>query len=179
MHLPTPPVRPVAEDARAGAVLDAFRRIVQVLRESSRAAEQELGVTGAQLFVLTTLRDGGALSINELAARTRTHQSTVSVVVKRLVEAELVRRQTSDVDARRVELSLTPRGRALLTRAPMAAQERLVAAVEGLPARERATLAKTLERIVSTMAASEGAPPMFFEDGAGRASAGKGRRRGA
>src|SRR5215217_2732988 len=62
------------------AVLDAIRRIVRVLRVSSRAAEKQVGLSGAQLFVLHKLEDAPALSLNELADRTRTHQSSVSVV---------------------------------------------------------------------------------------------------
>src|SRR5262245_44102891 len=99
-------------------VLDDLRRIVRVLRESSRAAEGQLGVTGAQLFVLKALAEAPALSINALAERTRTHQSTVSVVVRRLVEHGLVKRSVSLTDGRRLELSLTRRGRTLLSRAP-------------------------------------------------------------
>src|SRR4051794_8130303 len=67
------------------AIMDAIRRIVRVLRVSSRAAEKQVGLSGAQLFVLHKLADTPALSLNELADRTRTHQSSVSVVVQRLV----------------------------------------------------------------------------------------------
>src|ERR1700750_2387985 len=100
------------------AVLDAFRRIVQGLRESSRAAEQHAGVSGAQLFVLRTLAEAPRLSLNELAERTRTHQSSVSAVVARLARARLVERGTAAGDARRAELSLTARGRRRLRSAP-------------------------------------------------------------
>ena len=62
-------------------ILDSFRRIVRVLRESSRAAENSFGLSGAQLFVLQTLSRHPEVSLNELAEHTRTHQSTVSVVV--------------------------------------------------------------------------------------------------
>src|SRR5262245_46150204 len=98
-------VPPPAHSApEATAILDDLRRLVRVLRESSRAAEAILGVTGAQLFVLKTLAGEPVLSLNTLAERTRTHQSTVSVVVKRLVARGLVTRTTSSVDARRIQL---------------------------------------------------------------------------
>jgi DNA-binding MarR family transcriptional regulator len=60
-------------------VLDAVRRIVQALRESSRQAERQVGLSGAQLFVLQKLAESPASSVNELAARTHTHQSSVSL----------------------------------------------------------------------------------------------------
>ncbi|NUO51809.1 MAG: MarR family transcriptional regulator [Polyangiaceae bacterium] len=144
--------------------MDSLRRIVRALRESSRAAEDSLGVSGAQLFALQALARTPNLSLNELAARTRTHQSTVSVVMKRLVEQGLVRRRTSASDGRRMELAVTRRGAALLERAPHAAQERLIAGIDHLPASERRVLASTLERLVAAMAATEGEATMFFED---------------
>jgi DNA-binding MarR family transcriptional regulator len=81
--------------------LDAIRRIIRVLRRSSRRSEQQVGIGGAQLFVLQQLADAPAGSINDLAARTYTHQSSVSVVVRRLVEQGLVARQASASDRHR------------------------------------------------------------------------------
>jgi DNA-binding MarR family transcriptional regulator len=148
--------------------LDDLRRIVRVLRESSRAAERSVGLSGAQLFVLQCLADGRAGSLNALAARTHTHQSTVSVVVRRLVERGLVRRRNADDDARRVELSLTARGRTLLGRAPDAAQERLIAGLERLSPADRAQLARALRRLVGAMGLDADEPAMFFEEKRGR-----------
>ena len=145
-------------------ILDDFRRIVQVLRESSRSAEQRLGVTGAQLFVLRALSDGRALSLNDLADRTRTHQSTVSVVVKRLVRRNLVRRKPSPSDRRRVELELSPQGRTLLARAPLAAQDELISGIEQLETRERRGLARALRTLVGHMGLERDAATMFFEE---------------
>src|SRR5438034_4949060 len=93
-------------------VLDCVRRIVQTLRVSGRAAEQRVGLTGAQLFVLRQLAAAeGPLSVNELAERTFTHQSSVSVVVHKLETRGLVRRLRSPDDARRMQLSPTPAGK--------------------------------------------------------------------
>ncbi|MGE0704706.1 MAG: MarR family winged helix-turn-helix transcriptional regulator, partial [Vicinamibacterales bacterium] len=107
-------------------VLDSIRRIVQALRESSRLAERRVGLTSAQLFVLQKLAESPASSVNGLAARTHTHQSSVSVVVARLVEQGLVRRAPSAVDGRSVELTLSSRGRRTAADAPDLAQARLI-----------------------------------------------------
>jgi DNA-binding MarR family transcriptional regulator len=148
----------------ATGVLDDLRRIVRALRESSRHAERRLGVSGAQLFVLRSLADGRAVSLNELATRTRTHQSTVSVVVKRLVESGLLTRATSELDARRVEIRLTRRGRALIDRAPLAAQDKLIGGIERLPRKERKVLADSLRGLVLAMQLDDQPALMFFED---------------
>lgn len=158
-------------------VLDAIRRIVRALRESSRATERSVGVGAAQLFVLNRLAAAPGLSLNELAARTFTHQSSVSVVVSRLVERGLLTRARGGDDGRRVAISVTPAGRALLARAPAAAQERLLAGLALMGARPRRELADLLGRLVDLMALPDRNPPMFFEAAPRSAPARKKQRR--
>src|SRR5215471_3611041 len=158
-----PPPAERSIDAATRAVMDAIRRIVRALRESSRHAEGTVGIGGAQLFVLQRLAGGPALSLNELAARTLTHQSSVSVVVSKLVERGLVTRLRSSDDGRRIRISATPAGRAVLARAPAAAQDRLLAGLALLGAAPRAQLARHLGRLVELMVLPEQHPPMFFE----------------
>lgn len=145
-------------------ILDSIRRIVRGLRVSSRIAERDLGISGAQLFVLQKLEGSAGLSLNELATRTLTHQSSVSVVIGRLVERGLVLRTASKADARKLELSLTAKGRAFLKSAPLTAQERLVAAIEALPKTKRAALGNLLDLVVQKSGLSEETPELFFEN---------------
>jgi DNA-binding MarR family transcriptional regulator len=148
----------------ATGILDNLRRIVRALRESSRSAERAFGVSGAQLFALRVLAQSPSLSLNELAARTHTHQSTVSVVVKRLVAAKLVSRAVSAEDARRVELAVTLKGRALLRKAPLAAQEHLVEGIAQLTRRDSQQLSVSLQRLVEAMQLTAEPALMFFEE---------------
>jgi DNA-binding MarR family transcriptional regulator len=97
-------------------ILDSIRRLVRLLRVSERQAQAELGISGAQLFVLTELGKTPALSLNALAERTRTDQSSVSVVVSRLVDAGLVTRDRDTHDARRLVLHRLMRGKPSLKR---------------------------------------------------------------
>jgi DNA-binding MarR family transcriptional regulator len=152
----------VTEDLRT--VLDALRHLVRELRRTASVAESRLGISAAQLFVLQTLANGKAGSINELADLTLTHQSSVSVVVSRLVERNLVRRVQSAIDARRMEIELTDAGRKLLGRAPEVAQTRLFEALRRLPAGERRRLAATLKTLVAHMGAPSLPPELFFEE---------------
>jgi DNA-binding MarR family transcriptional regulator len=158
-----PEGRGLLTDPATRAVLDAIRRIVRALRESSRCAERVVGVGGAQLFVLQRLAGAPALSLNELARRTLTHQSSVSVVVSKLVGAVLVARTRANRDGRRVEIKLTEAGRRLLSRAPAAAQDRLIGALGLLGPESRRELAGRLGQLVDAMALPDRHPPMFFE----------------
>ena len=101
--------------------------------------------------------------MNALAARTRTHQSSVSVVVQRLVDHGLVCHAISSADRRRAQLSLSPRGRTLLQRSPRAAQDRIIESVERMPSAQRRELARLLDRVVRGAGLSQDLPHMFFE----------------
>ena len=164
---------PPTGDTRSA--LDSIRRVVRALRESSRDTERQVGLSGAQLFVLQALAAAGGdgdearpLSQGELAERTMTHQSSVSVVVRRLVERKLVAQRPSVSDARRLDLTVTARGQALANKAPGPAQARLIAGIERLGPRGRRRLAQALGQLVEAMAIGEGEPAMFFEEDEGR-----------
>jgi DNA-binding MarR family transcriptional regulator len=160
-----------SEPEAALAVLDSLRRLVRALRAAP---------SGAQLFVLHTLARGRnrRLSVNELAAETLTDQSSVSVVVARLVERGLVGRRVSKEDARRVELSITAAGRATLKKSTKPPQVRLVAAIRALPPSELAPTARALVRLVNAIGARTDEPaPMFFSEPTAHEE--KRRRRGA
>jgi DNA-binding MarR family transcriptional regulator len=127
-------------------------------------------VSGAQLFALQQLAERPGASINDLAALTFTHQSSVSVVIRRLVARGLVARLAATGDRRRQRLDLTPAGRRVLGRAPGAVQERLIAAISALPGAERRALARSLSHVALLVAPESVGrrAPMLFEEGGGR-----------
>ena len=157
-----------ASAADARAVLDCIRRLVRLLRESSHEAERRAGISGAQLFVLEQLKPGRALSLRELAERTLTHESSVSVVAQRLVDAGLIARRRSKEDGRRAQLTLLAPGRTLLRKSPRLAQGKLIAGIEALPERQRRALASSLQALVAGLGLGGRSPAMFFEEGAAR-----------
>jgi DNA-binding MarR family transcriptional regulator len=132
-------------------VVDAIRSIIQTLRNSGREAEQTLGISSAQLYVLAELQDRPALSINELAERTYTHQSSVSMVVARLVENKLVTRTASPLDGRRLSISLTPAGRAILRKSPDPVQARLIDALRTMSRSDLKALAGCLSTLTDLL----------------------------
>lgn len=174
MHSSPPP-----DDEDVANVVEALRHIVRAVRMSSHGAEMALGVSGAQLFVLQELaaltadRRGGA-SLSEVAARTLTHQSSVSVVVSRLVAAGHVEKGVSADDARRAELRLTPSGRGILKRAPQLAHTRMVAALREASRTDLRATARVLGDVAQHLGAGPAPAEMFFEGEQG----GPTRRRG-
>jgi DNA-binding MarR family transcriptional regulator len=146
------------------SVMDSLRRIVRGLRLSARDAERSAGISGAQLFVLQTLAQDRASSLNDLADRTLTDQSSVSVVVKRLADRKLVARKAAAEDARRIELSLTAAGKRLLSRCPEPTQARLVTSLRRLDPQELAGLKAGLAALVREMDLEDSAARMLFDE---------------
>lgn len=152
------------ETQQITAAMNAVRSIVRALRVSSRMIESKMGISGAQLFVLQQLADRPAHSLNELADRTATHQSSVSVVVRRLVDHGYVSRTTADADRRRVELALTDKGRHLLEHAPTTVPVKLLRGARALSANDRKALSEHLAAWVRAAGIEDTAPPLLGED---------------
>lgn len=158
----------IDDDVRG--VLDGFRNLVQTLRLADQAGIKEHGLGTAQLFVLHQLGQKAPLSINELAALTSTDQSSVSAVVNKLAAKGLVVSGRSEHDGRRVELVLTPSGRATLALAPPPFQNSLIRIIRQLPPEKIGELARMLQHLAEATGIDDGPPPMFFEEHPGSKS---------
>lgn len=129
-------------------VLNALRAISRASRTSTRALEMRFGTSAAQLFMLRALSAGDVGSVKELAQRTSTHNSSASVVVRRLCQRGFARRCASTEDRRRVGYAITPEGLSYLASAPRAADDLLLDGVHSMTAEDRARLAELLHRLV-------------------------------
>jgi len=152
----------ISDDSRN--VLDAIRRIVQVLRKTAQTAEKKVGLSAAQLFVVRKLAETQMLSVGELAQRTATSQSSVSEVVQRLVTSGLVSRQRSARDARSVELTLTEAGRELAARSPAAVQDTVLEALNRMNPNDRKQLSRLLGILMDEVGIAHISPAMLFEE---------------
>jgi len=161
------PGKPAAGDPQgisdAQAVMNSLRQIVHALETGSRAAQKSIGLSGAQLLVLQMLEGGSITSLNELAHKSHTHQSSVSAVVSRLAEAGLVKRAPAADDARRLQLSVTAAGRKALQAGFVTPQERLMASLRGIAPERVGQLRVLLEELVALSGFDAGTPPMFLE----------------
>ncbi len=144
--------------------LDGLRVVVGALTHSARAVEQHTGVTNAQLFLLQQIAGTTGLSVNDLAARARTQQSTVSIVIGRLVRAGYVRKGRDAADGRRVVLSLTANGRRLLRGAPAAPIAVLISALEKLKPHDARALADGVHALVRALGLAPQEGILLFED---------------
>jgi MarR family transcriptional regulator, organic hydroperoxide resistance regulator len=111
------PVDPLYELALS--VKAASRELEQRTNEAMRP----LGVTAAQADALLVIARAGPLSLKDLGDLLIAEAGHPSRLVDRLVEAGLVERRAAGEDRRRVELSLTAKGRRLEKRVQAAREE--------------------------------------------------------
>lgn len=161
------PASHAAEQRTIADVMDGIRAVVRALRLNTRAIEKQLGISLAQLWVLQILAERPAESLNELASATATHQSSVSVVVRRLVDRELVTRTTAHDDKRRVRIELTEAGRSLLVKAPPTVQVALIGGLRRMAPEKRDQLALMMREWLTAAGLDlSKTPPMLMEDDA-------------
>jgi DNA-binding MarR family transcriptional regulator len=149
----------------ATGILDLCRRLVSIILSASKTTEREIGLSTAQFFVLQKLSDGRARSVNELAELTRTHQSSVSVVIKKLVAKGMIISAQAEDDARKLALSLSAKGHSVLHSSNAeAVQDRLLRAIGILSNEEANELRRLLQIVVDELKPAAQAPPLFLED---------------
>ncbi len=160
-------------DRDSRLVLDCIRRIVRALRLFDREAEKRVGLSGAQVFVLRkTWRR--RRSIHQRIGRPNPHASKLRLGRR----SKTSRPQAGSpillrpADGRRVELSLTDRGRRVLRSAPPAAQERLIASLAALSTSRRRLLGRLLTELINNTGIERHPPALFFEDHAARSRRG-------
>ena len=95
------------------ALVTAARNVVAIYRPIL----EPLGLTHPQYLVMLALWERNPRTLNDLAAELALEPATASPLVKRLEAEGLIARQRSSEDERRLDITLTPVGRALRARA--------------------------------------------------------------
>lgn len=136
-------------------VLVSLRRILRATSIHSRKLGRSVGITAPQLMVLRAVNANDGLTATEVANAVSLSQATITTIVSKLEERELVQRERSNVDKRRVHVSLTDAGREVLVEAPKPLQESFSRQFEALPRWEQYQLVSSLERIALMMNAED------------------------
>ena len=98
------------------AVANELRPALLRLSRELRKETESLGVTSRQVTLLWLIRSNPGLSLRELAAEERISAPALSGHVDRLEKAGLIQRTRDEGDRRRVGLTLTEEGAAVLKR---------------------------------------------------------------
>jgi DNA-binding MarR family transcriptional regulator len=126
----------------------AVKAIQRELEQQANAAMRPLGLTAAQADALIVIGQAGPVSLKQLGDLLIAESGHPSRLIDRLVDAGLVERRPAADDRRRVELSLTPRGRRLEKRAAATRARLLELAREAIGGRDLAPALELLRDLV-------------------------------
>lgn len=135
--------------------LIALRRILRAADLHNKKLGKATSLTMSQLLVLQSLEEAGEMTVGEIAARVHLAQASVTALVDRLQNMELVRRAKGDTDKRKVYVYLTDDGQDVLDRAPMALHDRYSERFETLSDWEQHMVIAVLQRVAAMMDAEE------------------------
>ncbi|MBS4173625.1 MarR family transcriptional regulator [Bacillus sp. FJAT-49736] len=91
-------------------IIDSFTKINKAIYRLLKKDAESIGITDVQLKALYRIQLHPNVGLSELAEGMRLTNSTVSGVIDRLVNQNLVDRVTSPQDRRAITLQLTPEG---------------------------------------------------------------------
>jgi len=129
-------------------ITNALRRANRALRATSTGK----GLTAARLLVLQVLAEGEPLALRDIAERTQTDPSSASVIVGHLVEGGYIKSRRAEGDGRRVELALSPTGKAAIKKSGgKGGGSPLESALAAMDPKKRQKLASLLEELLAAV----------------------------
>lgn len=139
----------------AEEMLVALRRVMRAVDIHSRRLVHSHGLTGPQAVVLKEVVRAATLTSGELARRVSLGQGTVTEIVKRLESRQLLRREQSARDRRRVYVSATQAGYDVIAESPPLLQETFAQRFNALKDWEQNLLLSSVQRVAELMDAEQ------------------------
>lgn len=124
-----------------------LRQIIRATDLHDKHLSRMTGLTMPQLLTMQTLRINGPLTIGMLAKEMNLAQATVTSILDRLERKELVRRERSSTDKRKVLACPTEEGLELLKSAPAILQETFIRQFDDMPDWEQSMIIASLEHV--------------------------------
>ena len=134
-------------------LLVAFLETQIVVDRVSDHFFQPYGISAAQFNILNLLaQSGGTLEQASLTEQLVVGKSSISIVLRRMEENGLIRREKHTSDKRQSVLELTKRGRELWEAVHGPYEETIERVFGSIPIRQRAAFIKSLQAICSQLA---------------------------
>lgn len=133
------------------AVLVALRRVIRATDLHSKHLAKTTGLTAPQILLLQTIRDKGEVTIGEIANEMSLSQATVTTIIDRLEKRNLVFRERSKEDKRKVHAYLTEEANETLKSAPIPLQDQFARQYSDLQDWEQTMIISSLQRVAQMM----------------------------
>ena len=132
-------------------VLVALRRVIRATDLYSKHLSKTTGLTAPQILLLKTIRDKGEVTIGEISNEMSLSQATVTTIIDRLEKKNLVFRERSKEDKRKVHAYLTNEANEILKHAPTPLQEHFSKQFNNLHDWEKTMIISSLQRVAQMM----------------------------
>lgn len=139
-------------------LLVLMRQVIRAIDLYSKKLSKETGLTSPQLLVLQAIKAHDAVEgamVKEIAEKINLSSATITSILDRLEKRELVTRERSTTDKRRVGITLKPLGLEMIKDAPKPLQEHFINRFEAMEEWEQTQMVATMQRIVSMMDAEK------------------------
>ncbi|WP_394193299.1 MarR family winged helix-turn-helix transcriptional regulator [Pseudoalteromonas atlantica] len=136
-------------------LLVALRRVIRAIDLHSKQLNKTSGLTGPQLLIMHEVDQSDGITASRIAQNVNLSPATVTNILDRLENRNLVNRVRSQLDKRRVSLYLTQTGKELLANAPQPLQEHFIEKFTALDEWEQSQLLSSMQRIAAMMDADK------------------------
>jgi DNA-binding MarR family transcriptional regulator len=136
-------------------LLIALRKVIRAIDLHSKHLSKTSGLTSPQLLIMLEIDKASGVNSSQVAKSVNLSAATVTNILDRLENKELITRVRNTEDKRKVGLYLTDSGKALLRNAPQPLQEHFIENFSNLAAWEQSQLLSSVERLAGMMDANE------------------------
>ena len=136
-------------------LLIALRKVIRAIGLHSKHLNKTSGLTSPQLIIMQEIDKASGVNSSQVAKNVTLSAATVTNIIDRLENKNLVSRVRDTQDKRKVGLYLTENGKALLLNAPQPLQEHFIENFSNLAQWEQSQLLSSMERIADMMNANE------------------------
>ena len=136
-------------------LLIALRKVIRAIGLHSKHLNKTSGLTSPQLLIMLEIDKASGVNSSQVAKNVNLSAATVTNIIDRLENKNLVSRVRNTQDKRKVGLYLTENGQALLLKAPQPLQENFIENFANLAQWEQSQLLSSMERLAGMMDANE------------------------
>ncbi len=135
-------------------LLIALRKVIRAIDLHSKQLNKTSGLTAPQLLILQEIGAEDGITASKVANNINLSPATVTNILDRLESRNLITRERSQQDKRRVSLHLLEEGHKVLAKAPKPLQEHFINQFSELDAWEQSLLLSSMQRIATMMDAN-------------------------
>lgn len=136
-------------------LLIALRKVIRAIDLHSKQLSKTSGLTSPQLLIMLEIDKISGVNSSQVAKSVNLSAATVTNILDRLENKNLVSRVRNTQDKRKVGLYLTENGKTILLNAPQALQEHFIENFSNLALWEQSQLLSSIERLAAMMNANE------------------------